>query len=520
MASEKVDHDELSGKSRFHLNIIIGWLSYLLIFVTGFFLPRIIDSNLGQFSLGIWDFAWSVVHYMSFTRMDVGSSLNRFVARYRTENDIDSLKTAISTVAAFQFCVSIVVVFLSALFAYFLIFWGEQFEGQIDTVRWIVFILGSSLAVQFLFDTSRGVLTGYHRWDLFNGLYSLINLISVGLMIGTILVGGGLIEISIVYFLVTLLHGVIRTYLARRVCPEARFKMSQVSFKFAKKIIRFGLKSFFIHLAGIIVIQTIYILVASKLGPGALAILARPVALVRHIDTFITRFTFILVPMVGSMQAMADFTKLRAFTINVARYGLAFTMPVITLYCYYGPDIIRLWMGDDYVNVTLILIIGLGHFLPISQSPILQVMIGLDAHGRAAKVSLALSVAILFIGIVGINQYGWSVELAALLMVLCLTAVQGIYVPFSACKRMEINGWHYIKEVFGTVLPLGLLAFGVLAISDSVLMFGGLNFLICLPVYGLVLLFLYWQFLLNADMKVRVLEKARGWLPSGLNLKS
>ena len=83
-------------------NVLASWAGQLVFLLAGFFMPRMIDTHVGQAALGIWDFSWSLVSYFGLANLGVGSSVNRYVAMYRAANDITSLKTAVSSVLAFQ----------------------------------------------------------------------------------------------------------------------------------------------------------------------------------------------------------------------------------------------------------------------------------------------------------------------------------------------------------------------------------------------------------------------------------
>ena len=58
---------------------MVGWLGQLVFVVSGFILPRMIDANLGKETLGIWDFAWSLITYFDFIYGGLLSSVNRYV---------------------------------------------------------------------------------------------------------------------------------------------------------------------------------------------------------------------------------------------------------------------------------------------------------------------------------------------------------------------------------------------------------------------------------------------------------
>ncbi|MFN2187883.1 MAG: transporter, partial [Candidatus Promineifilaceae bacterium] len=99
--------EDLSGKDRIVKNVFTSWGSHLILIVIGFIMPRMINDHLGQVSLGIWDLSWSFVNYLTLAGFGVGSSVNRYVAKYRSLNDYVSLNKALSSVVFIQFLIAL-----------------------------------------------------------------------------------------------------------------------------------------------------------------------------------------------------------------------------------------------------------------------------------------------------------------------------------------------------------------------------------------------------------------------------
>ncbi|MDX1694006.1 MAG: MATE family efflux transporter [Ketobacteraceae bacterium] len=504
----KNKEQDYTGASRVISNVLTGWISYLILFVVGFFLPRFIDEKLGQELLGIWDFSWSVANYFSLASLGIGSSLNRFVAKYRAEQKLDQLSIAVTSVVWVQAGLALLVSMAALAGSYLLpYYFGDRFGENTEAAQAVVLYLGLSIALQFLFDTSRGILTGCHRWDLFNGLNSLAYMLTVILMIGALSIGGSLQQMSIIYMLMTGVQGAVRMYLARRICPEARFSPRFFSFEFVKEIFPFGVKTIMIGISHFLIVQSSYLLVASTLGPAALAVLARPVSLVKHVESFITRFAFILTPMAGSMQASQDQTRLNSFVYAASKYGFAFTLPAMILFGFYGNDLLRVWMGGDYVTDYLVLILAIGLLLPISQSPVVRIMVGRNLHGPVALMSLLMTVAGFAVGASVALLYGVTVETAGVLIVTLSTLVNGIAVPIYSCIRMGVPVMSYIRETFLRVALIGAASLAVLFVFDSFVHFHGALIFLNVAVYGIFTLVLYWFFLLTEKDKQTVLKK-------------
>ena len=90
--------EDLTGRDRMVWNVLTSWAGHMVFVIAGFIMPRMIDRHIGQTSLGIWDFSWSLVNYFGLAGLGIGSSVNRYVAKYRAVNDIEGLRKAVSSV--------------------------------------------------------------------------------------------------------------------------------------------------------------------------------------------------------------------------------------------------------------------------------------------------------------------------------------------------------------------------------------------------------------------------------------
>ena len=59
---------------------IWNWGGEIVIVVSGFILPRLINHRMSQEELGIWDFGWSIRSYVMLACGTLGSGANYYVA--------------------------------------------------------------------------------------------------------------------------------------------------------------------------------------------------------------------------------------------------------------------------------------------------------------------------------------------------------------------------------------------------------------------------------------------------------
>ena len=507
VSEHKGDH---AGRDRLMRNAFVSWGSYLIIVIAGFIMPRLMDIYVGQQLLGIWDFSWAFVNYLTMAGLGLGSSVGRYVARYNSKGEKEKLNTLISTVFTLQLLVTLFVVVVTIIFSLIVpeyILASNDQDAKI--AQKVVLFLGFSFAIQMFFDTSRGVLTGCHRWDIYNGLQAASRiLITIG-MIVVLVSGGSLVELSLVYLVFTVLFESTRAIIALKILPGISRSPKCFSMSYAKKTFQFGIKSIMVAAPGIVTIQTINIMVVASLGPEALAVLARPIALIKHLETFIHKFTFILVPTAGSLQGAGEDDALREFFLTVAKFTFAMTIPAICLLVVFGDHIIELWMGDKYVNWALMMILPIGYLLPISQSAVTSILVGMNKHGIVGGGGLIITIVSLVIGIVIIDSFGWTLERAAILTIIPSLLIHLFLVPSIACKAFKIGVFEYVSRSVFLPIIIGVVYAALLSGARLYLLDDLIVAVLVCIISTVLLVVVYWRYILNSENRSYVLNVVR-----------
>ena len=455
--------------------------------------------------MGVWDFAWSIVSYISIAQLGIGTSLNRYVSKFRAEYNVERLSVAVSTTAALQIALAALALLATAIVAVVLpYFLDHRFGEHSDEVTGLLFFLGASIAVSLALDTSRGVLTGCHRWALFSTINSSTQIVSSLLMILVLIFGGSLVELAITYCVMAFIQGAIRTVAARLVCPEAAYGLRFIEFKFARELLVYGVRSVAIAVPSLVVTQGMYVATTSFIGPSALAILVRPVTLMRYIESFITRFTFQLTPMAESIYLLEGKLRLQELALASSRTAYALTLPASMSLLIFGDEVIRMWMGSDYVNNTVITLTALIGCLASFDVALVRIVVGLDLHGRGAirAILLTLVLASSFL-LYGYWVHGFTLEYFAFAIFASSLGVS-IYLWFYCCGVLGLRRRTYVQLLLGPptphVLLTSIVAFGL----DAYYGFTGATTVIAITVYGLVVVGIYYRYLLPYTLRKRV----------------
>lgn len=273
-------------------------------------------------------------------------------------------------------------------------------------------------------------------------------------------------------------------------------------------MLAFGMKTVVASISPLVLIYTSKFIVGT-LSMGSLALFSRPIALVTHVETIMNKFGFILTPTTGSLQGKGLNDEVRKLFIVTTRYGIALTLPLVLFLSIYADFILEAWMGKEFaVAGTLLVILALGYFLPIAQSSVMRILMGLNLHGKIGLVSVCITVTSYCTGAVVVSFFEWTIVSTGILIAVSLTLSNGLFVPICACRKLGIPYFHYLLSVFPKPASIALIYGGIIYTSrvlwkdNQVVAFFAGN-----TVGGIIILLLYWHFLLPKHGRKKIINK-------------
>ncbi|WP_298941171.1 MATE family efflux transporter [uncultured Psychromonas sp.] len=509
---ENIKKDDLTGQDRFAWNLIVSWASQLVLIFSGFIMPRLVDDKVGQAALGIWDFGWSFVSYLSLVGLGMGACFNRYVAKHRAAGEITLLNNVANSAVFVQLIFSVVTILCTVLFYTLLpIYFGESLAENTEIAQWVVLFLGLSVAVRMSSGSASGLLTGYHRWDIHNALHAGDSLLSITLMVAALYFTNlGVAGMAIGYLLSTIVFESLRFVFVYKICKEFNFNLRMANWNTCRQMLKFGIKSMLSNIPPIILLQTISIMLVSAIGPAALAVFARPMALTKQIKTFMTKFTLMLTPTTGSMQGAGDIKAVQALFINTTKLSFAFALPSLGFLFIYGDVILNYWMGPEYALWPLMMILACGQLLPMGQDTSIRILMGLNQHGRISIVAFIAIFVFFGIGLYFSGLGDWELTTAALLFVIPMNIVYGFIVPIYTCRELKLSWFGYVHNSFIKpliyILPfLGLLSWSRHLYQSNEILTASL-FLVAA---GLITLIIYFVYLVPVKMQNKLLLRLK-----------
>ncbi len=500
---------DVSGRQQLVRNVLVSWLSQLVFIAAGFIMPRLIDHQLGQEMLGLWDFGWTIVAYFSLVQMGVVGSINRYVATHQATGDVAGVNRCVSSIFLVLLAMAALMVLLSIGTAFALPHLLDKhlrpFENELV---WVVVGLGLATAVQTASAVYGGVLTGCHQWGIHNGIYAGGYLLTVLGMVGVLLAGGGLRGLAVVQLLGELLPAAARMWFAYRVCPGLSLSPRHADAKTARSMMHFGGKSFVPHIADLLLNQTVNVLIIAAMGPAALALFARPRSLVLQTRSLIFKMSAVLVPSVSSLQALGDHQKIQDLVIKATRYACCLTLPVTVTLITMGSPVLVAWMGPDYKNGIVLALLAFGYTTYIVQAPTIGILGGMNLHGRPAIMHLIACT--ISAALVALALMVFHLDLPWVAAAVCgpLALLNAIYVPIYVCRSLNLSGREYFWKALAEPALYMLPATAVLLLARWLLWAQPLVALpIGVAVATLVTLPIYWNCVLPETLKKKVRSK-------------
>jgi O-antigen/teichoic acid export membrane protein len=452
-ANSEHPESDLTGRKGIVGNVLASWAGYLVVVVAGFVMPYLIDRRLGIEMLGVWDFAWSTVSYFGLVQIGIVGSVNRFVALHRAEGNMAGVNGAVSSVTAVLFLMAALIVALTAVaYAGLPVMVTPGLKIHLSEIRWAVVILGVEMAVGTALSVYGGVLTGFHKWKLYTAIQSIGSIISITAMITVLLFGGGICALALAHFAGEMSTSVLRLVFARRVCTGLKIRLEYVRWQTARDMMKFGTKAFLPQLSDLLVNQTTSILVATHLGPSALALFSRPRNLVMQSRTLIHKMAAVLVPAASSMQAQASQKELQDLIIKATRYSAFLMLPVTVFLATMGGPVLHVWMGPAYANSALMAVVALGYSSFIVQLPAMALLGGMNKHGKPGVAHFITSLVTALFVFIAVGPLRLGLVGVAIAGTVPLAITYSIWMPLYSSKQLAIPFGFYFRRAYG--LPL------------------------------------------------------------------
>ncbi len=436
------------------LNVISNYVGKLISFGAWFLITPFMLSQLQKDLYGLWVLVGSLVAYGTLLDLGIAGAVTKYVAEYRAKNNSDETCCLVSTAFAVYCTLGMIVIVISVLLAFFFPAIFSVPPENYTLASWLVFISGIGVGISIPCNTTYAILRGYQRFDLVNFIYVIKTLLSISLFIGVLLLDGGVIGITLVSVVVTLLMQIPAIVFIQRIAPDLRIKWHHINRRLFRTVAKFSTSIFLINLGGQLEYNTDEVVIGVFLPVNAVT----PYNLARRLSTLpqvlTDQFLSLLLPMASAMNAINDKNGLRQLYLTSSRLTLAVFLPICTLLFILAGPILLVWVGDEYFKYAyLVRILVIASLIDTSIWPAGLILQGMARHRFLAFIALLTGVANLLLSILLVRELGLiGIALGTLIptMAVCL-----IFVLPYAMRNINVNFSQLLMQVFvPTLIPL------------------------------------------------------------------
>lgn len=448
-------------------SILSNWFGLVVLAASTALLTPVMVHHLGAVNYGVWILASSVLDYYGLLDLGMRSAMFRYISLFRGASQREEVDRTFSSALFLVSLTAVLIGLLSVIVAWIL---PRFLHVQGTTPRvfgWLLFLLGTSVAVMFPTRMLATYISAHNRWDLYNAA-GIANTITRAIAIVVILrLGYGILALAIVTVVVafsSMGQHIVFLFIAD---PRVHVNRRLISFSRIRELFGFSMRSLLVSLGDYLRFYSDSAVIAAVLTVS----LVTPFNVAtRLIECFKSIVIAAGGPVFGAMTELSGGGRqqdLKNLLLRSTRFLAFLSILGGVLLIVDGGPLLRLWVGDGFVAAyPVIAILAFGYMINLAQHPMLLIVIAKGQHGPLGWWSIAEGVLNIILSIV----WGMSHGLLGVAMgtIVPMLFVKVIIQPWYALKAAELGAWEYLRNGLGRPIVVGLLfAIAARAISIS-----------------------------------------------------
>lgn len=466
---------ELSAGARsgkFLVNVGWTWLGIVANLFNALVLSPYVIRKLGADGYGLWTLLFSFIAYYNIADLGFRSALIYYAAHFRAKGDWESVNVTINTILFYYSAAAIVLVTLGFAFAARAPAWfhvSPQHERDFS-------ILVMLLSVNCLLGINvfGATLEGFQRFDLSSRVYVATLVLRAAGSVTILASGFGLLELGLNYLAIQII-GVTACYFAlRRAFPALRLSFDLIRLSMLRRMASYGVHSFVANVGSQFLSQSPPVLIGLYLPNSFVGYFSLPYRIMQYAVDIVVRAGGVTNSSAVELAASSNEETLVRLGIYSNRYSFMLFVPLLVFLFLYGPDLIRVWIGEEFLlhSAPLLPILAVANAVAIGgQFNTSAMLFSLKRHkeyGRSLVVESAISVAAMLVAIprFGILGVAWATAIPMLL-------IRGIYAPFLLCRALNTPLWAFLRSIYVSPALTGIPALALAWVLKTRVLSGG-----------------------------------------------
>jgi O-antigen/teichoic acid export membrane protein len=432
--------------------------TFVVIVITFLMTPYILHSLESVYRdkdayYGLWRLVGTFMGYYGMLDLGISSAIGRFLSRAVGQNRPQDEKEVVDTGLMIYIWLSGGVMAVAAFIA-LLATWIIGEPEMRGIFRILVILGGLNVAISLPFRVFSGILTSRLRFDLVSGSATIIVLVRYGLIWLFLYLGYGLIAMAIVNLAATIAESVA-FYLYSRVYGIFDWRSIRLKKERLRELFGYSAFTFVAQIADMLRYQTDNLVITLFRSTALITPYSFPFQLTQYGGQILRSVMGTIGPVFSQDEGRGDFDAIRRKFLMTSKIGTALAVWIYSGMAIHGTDFIRRWIGEDYADITPVLLwLTAAALVTAMQQPSIHLLYAISKHKYYAYANIVEGVLNLLLSIALVGPYG-IVGVAmgtALPIFLMRLVVQPIY----TCRVIALPLWRYAAEQARALLPAAI----------------------------------------------------------------
>jgi len=332
-------------------NTILNLLGQGIPMIIGFFSIPIIINGLGKDRFGLLSLAWVILGYLLIFDLGLGRATTKFVAEALARKKDSEVPLIVWTAISFQVILGLIGSFILRGITPFLVTHLIKIPpGLMSEAKAVFYLIALSIPIILMSSSLSGVLEAKQRFDLITSVRMPSSVLSFLLPLIGISFHISLPKIVALMLASRFLALVAFFILDIILLPEI-LKFS-LNFNVFRRLFSFGSWITISNLIGPFMVYLDRFLIASLISITAVTYYSAPHEVLTRLWILPGSLAMTLFPAFSSLEAVAERKKITTVFAKSLKYILLFLGPIVVLLILFSREIIKRWLGSEFVQLS------------------------------------------------------------------------------------------------------------------------------------------------------------------------
>ncbi|MFR5273306.1 oligosaccharide flippase family protein [Intestinibacter bartlettii] len=432
------------------LGIVLSYVTLIISNLISIFYTPIIIRHLGQSQYGLFNLGNSVVGYLSILNLGLGSTIVRYIARYRFNKDEETENKLNGNFFIMYNIISLVVVLVGIFIIVNtnFIFKQNMSISELQEMKTILILMVFNLAFTFSTNLFGAVIVAYERFVFLKITTIIWTIISPMMTYPFLLMGYKAVMLTIVNTVINCLT--IVTYMIYFfVVLKKKLTFGKLDKDLVREMVKYSL---FIALG--MIVDRIYwstdqIILGITSGTVLVAVYSVGTNFGGYYQTFSTTISSVFGARVTQLvDSNSDNEELTDLLIKVGRIQYMVLGLILSGFILYGRQFIYFWAGKGYENAYIIaLLLMIPMTIPLIQNIALTIIQSKNKH--IFRSIIYLIIALINIVFSYFASLKWGAIGCAFISCMSYIVGNGFVINWYYYKKIGLNIPRFWREIMG-----------------------------------------------------------------------